>query len=367
MNCVATLIVASCALAANSVFAQSYPVRPVRLIVPLAEGSAAGPVSRRPARGEDAQAAGLIRVANETTAAYPRKSIRLIVPFAPGGGADSIGRLMAQKLSQSFGQQVVVDNRAGAGGRIGAELAVRAAPDGYTLFFGGSTVMMTAPAMTLKLPYDPRTDFSHIALIAAGTYVLIRHPALAATTVADLIALARAKPGRLNYASSGPGGPGNLAGELFNSMAGVKIVHVAYKGSTPGLVATMAGEVELMFNNIVPALPAIRDRRVTAIAITSARRSSLLADVPTIAESGLPGFAVDTYYGLSAPAGLPPALRQRLNAEVVRAVQSTDARTRLLEDGCEPAGSTPEEYARVIDREIAKWRKVVRDAGIRVE
>jgi tripartite-type tricarboxylate transporter receptor subunit TctC len=312
-----------------------------------------------------ALAAGFGGVAN--AAAYPEKSIRLIVPFAPGGGADSIGRLIAQKLSQSFGQQVVVDNRAGAGGRIGAELAVRAAPDGYTLFFGGSTVLMTAPAMVAKLAYDPRRDFSHISLIAAGTYVLIRNPALPATTIAELIALAKSKPSRLNYASSGPGGPGNLAGELFNAMAGVKIVHVPYKGSTPGLVATIAGEVELMFNNIVPALPAIRDRRVSAIAITSARRSSLLTGVPTIAESGLPGFAVETYYGLSAPAGLPAVLRLKLNAEVARVLQLPEVKARLLDDGCEPAAGTPEEYERVIDREIVKWRRVVREAGIRAE
>ena len=347
--------------------AQNYPSKAIRRIVPFAEGGVPGLVSRRPARGEGAQATGFIRVANETTATYPTKAIRLIVPFAPGGGADSIGRLIAQKLSQSFGQQVVVDNRAGAGGRIGAELAARAAADGYTLFFGGSTVFMTAPAMVAKLTYDPRRDFSHIVLIAAGTYVLIRHPALPAMTVADLIALAKAKPGRLNYASSGPGGPGNLAGELFNAMAGVKITHVPYKGSTPGLVATMAGEVELMFNNIVPALPAIRERHEAAIAITSARRSGLLPEVPAIAESGLPGFDVATYYGLSSPAGLPATIKQKLNAGVLQALQLPEVRTRLRDDGCEPAGGTPADYERLIGREIAKWRKVVREAAIRVE
>jgi tripartite-type tricarboxylate transporter receptor subunit TctC len=300
-------------------------------------------------------------------AEYPHKAIRLIVPFAPGGGSDSVGRLMAQKLSQSFGQPVVVDNRAGAGGRIGAEVAVHSVPDGYTLFFGGGTVMMTAPAMVARLAYDPRRDFSHIALIAAGTYVLIRHAALAVNDVAGLIALAKARPGHLNYATSGAGGPGNLAGELFNAMAGLKLVHVPYKGSAPGLMATMAGEVELMFNNIVPALPAIRDRRVVALAITSPRRSALLSEVPTIAESGLPGFDVQTYYGLSAPAGLPPAIVKKLNAEVLHALQSADVRTRLLDDGCEPAGGTPQEYAQLIEREIEKWRKVVKQAGIRGE
>ena len=311
--------------------------------------------------------AGWLSGAIASEVAYPSRPVRLIVPFAPGGGADSIGRLTAQKLSQAFGQQVVVDNRAGAGGRIAAELAARAPADGYTLFFGGSTVFMTAPAMVSKLSYDPLRDFSHIGLLAGGTYVLIRHPALPAATVQELVALAKAKPGRLNYASSGPGGPGNLAGELFNAMAGIKITHVPYKGSTPGLVATMAGEVELMFNNIVPALPAIRDRRVTAIAITSARRSGLLADVPTIAESGLPGFDVQTYYGLSAPAALPAALVATLNAAMLKVVQLPEVKARLLDDGCEPIGSNPAQYAAVISREIAKWRKVVSDAGIRGE
>lgn len=308
-----------------------------------------------------------ISVATAAGVAYPSRPVRLIVPFAPGGGADSIGRLTAQKLSQAFGQQVVVDNRAGGGGRIAAEMAARAPADGYTLFFGGSTVFMTAPAMVSKLSYDPLRDFSHIGLLAGGTYVLIRHPALAAATVQELVTLAKARPGRLNYASSGRGGPGNLAGELFNAMAGIRITHVPYKGSTPGLVATMAGEVELMFNNIVPALPAIRDRRVAAIAITSARRSGLLADVPTIAESGLPGFDVQTYYGLSAPAALPAALVATLNAAMLKVVQLPEVKARLLDDGCEPIGSNPAQYAAVISREIAKWRKVVSDAGIRGE
>ena len=306
-------------------------------------------------------------VAATAHAEYPDKPVRMIVPFAAGGGADSIGRMMAQKLSLAFGQQVVVDNRAGAGGRIGAELAAHSPPDGYTLFLGGSTVMMTTPAMYPKLPYDPLRDFSHISLIAAGTYVLVRHPSLPAATVKELIALAKAKPGRLNYASSGPGGPGNLAGELFNSMAGVKIVHIAFKGSTPGAVATIGGEVELMYNNIIPALPAIRDKRLVAIAITSVKRSALLPEVPTIAESGLPGFDVQTYYGLSAPAGIPPPIRTRLAEEAVRAVRAPDAKARLLDDGCEPVGSSPAEFEKVIKSEITKWRKVVQDAGIRGE
>ncbi|HSQ04583.1 MAG TPA: tripartite tricarboxylate transporter substrate binding protein [Burkholderiales bacterium] len=298
---------------------------------------------------------------------YPSKPIRMIVPFAPGGGADSIGRLMAQKLATALGQQVIVDNRAGAGGRIAAELAAHAAPDGYTLLLGGSTVMMTAPAMYPKLPYDPLKDYTHLSLIAAGTYVLVRHPSVPIPTVKELIAFARAKPGTLNYASSGPGSPGNLAGELFNAMAGVKIIHVPYKGSSAGVVGTISGEVQLMFNNIIPALPAIRDKRLMAIAITSAKRSVLLPDVPTVAESGLPGFAVDTYYGISAPAGLPPAIRKRLGDEVVKATRSPDARTRILDAGCEPVGSSPQEFESVIRAEISKWRDVVTRAGIRGE
>jgi tripartite-type tricarboxylate transporter receptor subunit TctC len=299
--------------------------------------------------------------------AYPTKPIRLIVPFAAGGGADSIGRLIAQKLSTAFGQQVVVDNRAGAGGRIGAELAARAAPDGYTLFLGGSTVMMTAPAMYSKLAYDPLKDFSHISLVASGTYVLVKNPSVQVATVRELIELAKSKPGRLNYASSGPGGPGNLAGELFNSMAGVNILHVAYKGSSAGMIATIGGEVELMFNNIVPALPSIRGRRLVALAITSAKRSSLLPEVPAIAESGLAGFNVETFYGLSAPAGIPVQIRKRLGEEVARAVHASDAKARLLEDGCEPIGSSPAEFENTVRSEIEKWRKVVKAAGIRGE
>lgn len=298
---------------------------------------------------------------------YPAKPIRLIVPFTPGGGSDSIGRVIAQKLATAFGQQVVVDNRAGAGGRIGAEIAVHAAPDGYTLFLGGSTIMITAPAMYRRLSYDPLKDFTHISLVASGTYVLVRHPSVPANTVKELIVLAKSKPGRLNYSSSGPGSPGNLAGELFNSMAGVKLVHIPYKGSTPGMVGVINGEVDLMFNNIVPALPAIRDKRLAAIAITSAKRSALLPDVPTISESGLAGFNVETFYGLSAPAGIPPPILARLNDEVVSAVRSPDAKKRLLDDGCEPVGSSPEEYATLIRTEITKWRKVVRDTGIRGE
>jgi tripartite-type tricarboxylate transporter receptor subunit TctC len=317
--------------------------------------------------GQGAQAAGFFAVAVTTPLPYPSKSIRLIIPFAPGGGADSIGRLVAQKLAVALGQPVVVDNRAGAGGRIGAELAARAVPDGYTLFLGGSTVMMTAPAMYPNLSYDPLKDFTHVSLVASGTYVLVKHPSLQAATVRELIGRAKSNPGRLNYASSGPGGPGNLAGELFNSMADVKIIHVAYKGSTPGMIATIGGEVELMFNNIVPALPAIRDKRLVPIAITSGKRSALLPEVPTIAESGLPGFDVATFYGLSAPAGIPPQIRTRLGAEVVRAVRSPDAKARLLENGCEPLGSSSEEFEKTIKTEIEKWRMVVTGAGIRGE
>lgn len=310
---------------------------------------------------------GMVVAAAVHSQQYPAKPIRLIVPFTPGGGSDSIGRLLAQKLATAFGQQVVVDNRAGAGGRIGAEIAVRAAPDGYTLFLGGSTVMITAPVMYARLSYDPLKDFSHISLVASGTYVLVRHPSVPANTVKELIALARSRPGRLNYASSGSGSPGNLAGELFNSMAAVKLIHIPYKGSTPGMVGVIGGEVDLMFNNIVPALPAIRDKRLAAIAITSSKRSALLLDVPTVSESGLAGFDVQTFYGLSAPAGIPPLILTRLNDEVVSAVRSADAKRRLLDDGCEPVGSSPEEYANLIRTEITKWRKVVKDAGIRSE
>ena len=298
---------------------------------------------------------------------YPSKPIRVIVPFAPGGGADLVGRLVAQKLTESFKQQAIVDNRAGAAGRIGAELVAKAPPDGYTLLMATTSLMITAPALYAKLPYDVQKDFAPVTLLASGSYVLVVHPSVPAKTVRELIAIAKSKKGALNYASSGSGGPAHLAAELFKSMAGVDMTHIAYKGSAPGTMAVLAGETDLMFSNISPAIPAIQSNRLRGIAVTSEKRSSMLPQLPTVAESGLPGFRVETLYAMLAPAATPHDIIALLNAELVKAFDSADVRKRLASDGTEAMVSSPENLGKLIRDETRIWTKVIRDAGIKPE
>ena len=304
----------------------------------------------------------------ETAAAqaYPTKPVRLIVPFTPGGGSDLVGRVLAQKLSAALGQQVIVENRAGAGGRIGAEVVARAPADGYTLLFAGSSVTITAPALYAKLAYEMPKDFAPISFVASTAYVLVVHPSVPVRTARDFIALAKRAPARLTYASSGAGGPAHLSGELFSALAGVKMVHVPYKGSSPGTTSVIAGETDAMFSNLVPALPAIRAGRLRPLGVTAARGSSILPDVPALAAS-LPGFDVEQLYGLLAPAGTPREIVRRLNSETARAVQGADVKARLLADGSEVLVSTPEEFEKRVVSEIAKWSKVIKAAGIREE
>ena len=298
---------------------------------------------------------------------YPSKPIRLIVPFSPGGGLDSVARSLGQKLSTVFRQQVIVDNRPGAGGRIGTVLVAQSTPDGYTLLVVGGSVLITAPALYPKLPYDPLKDFSHISLLASAAYVLAVHPSVPANSVRGLIQLAKARPGQLNYSSPGAGSIAHLAAELLSSMAGVKMMHVPYKGSAPGTIALISGEVDLMFSNIVPVIPPIKGKRLRPLAITSLKRSALLPDVPTMSEAGLPGFEAKQLYGLLAPAGIPRDILKRLNEGAVTAMQSPEIKNRLLSDGAQPVGSGPEQFEKVIRTEIAKWRKVIKEAGIEGE
>ena len=298
---------------------------------------------------------------------YPAKPIRLILPFPPGGGTDVVGRLLAQKLGQALGQQVIVDNRAGAGGRIGTDLVAKSLPDGYTLLLATSSVMGTGPALYQKLPFDMPKDFAPISLVAYTAYVLVVHPSVPAKSVKDLVMLAKSKPGRLTYASSGAGGAAHLSGELFSAMAGVKMIHVAYKGSSPGMFSVVSGETDLMFSNALPALPQVKNGRLRALGTTTLQRSALLPDVPTIAESGLRGFEVQQNYGVLAPAGTPREIVSRLNQEVGKAMRTEDAKSRLLADGSEAMVSTPEELERMITVEIAKWSKVIKQAGIKEE
>ena len=299
--------------------------------------------------------------------AYPTKPIRVVVPFVPGGGSDTLGRMVAQKLAEGLKQQAFVDNRGGAGGRLGADLVAKAAPDGYTLLFTGSGTLIMAPALYEKLPYDPQKDFAPITLIASSAYVLLVHPAVPVRSLKQLIALCRARPGLLNYASAGLGAPGHLSGELFQSMAGVKMAHVPYKGTAPGIMSVIAGETDLTFSSLVPAVPAIHSGRVRAVAVTSSSRSSILPEVPTMAESGLPGFETMTHYGVLAPAGTARDIVATLNAVLVKELQSAEVRKRLETDGSELSTSTPEEFARLIRTETAKWMKVIKAAGIKPE
>jgi tripartite-type tricarboxylate transporter receptor subunit TctC len=296
---------------------------------------------------------------------YPVKPVRMVVPFPPGGGTDVVSRLVAQQLTQGLTQQVVIDNRAGAAGRIGAEYVAHAAPDGYTLLMATTTVIITAPALFPKLPYDALKDFAPVAPVASGTYVLVVHPSVPARSVKELIALARSRPGQLNFASSGPGDTNHLSGELFQIQADIRMTHVPYKGAAPGTLSVVMGETDLMFSNIVPAIPPVKSGQLRALGITSLKRSPMLPGVATIAESGLPGFEVQTLYAILAPAETPYAIVQRLNAEIIKALRVPQVKQRLEADGSQVIVSAPEELGKLMVSEIAKWTKVIRHAGIK--
>jgi hypothetical protein len=298
---------------------------------------------------------------------YPDRPIRLVIPFPPGGGSDITGRTIAQKLGEALGQQVVADNRGGAGGNIGTDIVAKAAPDGYTLVMALSGPFSINGSLLGKLPFDPLKDFALITLAGATPNLLVAHPSLPVNTVKELIALAKASPGRINFASSGLGTPAQLAGELFNTMAGVKLVHVPYKGASPALTDLLAGQVQLMFSTMPPALPQVKAGKLKAIAVTSAKRSVTTPELPTISEAGLPGFEAITWYGMAAPAGTSPAIIKKLNNEVVKLLHLPDVRERLLATGTEAAGTTPEEFATYIKSEIVKWAKVVKASGARAD
>ena len=298
---------------------------------------------------------------------YPRKAIRLIVPFAPGGGNDTVARAIANSAGASLGQPVVIDNRAGAGGMLGAELAARAPPDGYTLFLGGVGSHAVNPNLHAKLPYDPVKDFAPITLIASAPSVLVVNPSLPARTLAEFTALAKASPGRINYASNGNGSSAQLAAVLYESMAGVQMVHVPYKGLAPALVDLLAGEVQAMFSSVVAIVPNIKAGRLRALAVTGKRRAALLPEVPTLDESGVPGYEAGSWYGILAPAGTPQAVVAKLHKAIVRALAQPEVRERLVSEGAEVIGSTPEAFAAHITAELARMGKLIRDADIRME
>ncbi|HSQ04533.1 MAG TPA: tripartite tricarboxylate transporter substrate binding protein [Burkholderiales bacterium] len=298
---------------------------------------------------------------------YPSKPIRFIVPFAPGGGGDIIVRTVAQKLTERLGQSVVVDNRTGAGGNIGTETAARSPNDGYTLLMANVAPMAINVSLYRNLPYDPVRDFTPITLMASFPNVLVVHPSVPARSIKELIALARAKPGTLTYASAGSGSTTHLAAEFFRSQAGIDLIHVPYKGGGPALVDLLAGQVTMYFGSMPASLPHITTGRLRALGVTSLQRSTAAPDIPTLAESGFPGFEAVTWIGAVAPAGVAQPIVSRLNTELTEIMHERQVRERLEAQGAEPITDTPEAFAAYIRDEIRKWATVVRQAGISLQ
>ena len=298
---------------------------------------------------------------------YPAKPIRLVVPFPPGGTTDILARDVGQKLTEAWGQPVVVDNRPGAAGNVGSDIVAKSAPDGYTLEMCTVSTHAINPSLYSNIPYDHIKDFAPVILVARVPNVLEVNPGVPVYTVADLIKLAKEKPGQLNFASSGSGTSIHLSGELFKTMTGVSMVHVPYKGSAPAITDLMGGQVQLMFDNLPSSLQQIKAGKLRAIAVTSAQRSPALPDTPTIVESGVPGFEATSWFGVLAPAGTPPAIISKLNAEIDKWLQSAPGKAQLLEQGALPAGGTPEQFAAYIRAETEKWAKVVKASGAKVD
>ena len=295
---------------------------------------------------------------------YPSHSIRLVVPSSPGGGTDIVGRLLAQKLSEQMGQQVVVDNRAGAGTIIGNDAVANSAPDGYTLLMGLSTLAIN-PSMYTKLPYDALRDFAPISQSVSACNILILHPSVPARTVTELIALAKAKPGSLTFGSAGMGTNPHLSGELFKSLARIDMVHVPFKGSGQSVISQLAGEIAANFPSVPTAMPYVRAGRLRALGVTTLKRAQALPDVPSIAEAGLPGYEATQWFGLLAPAGTPRAIIDRLYQESSRALRTADMKERMIAEGLEVVAGTPEEFAGYLRSETAKWTQVIKAAGIK--
>ncbi len=298
---------------------------------------------------------------------YPVKPIRMIVAYPPGGGTDIVGRTLAQKLGESLGQSVVVENRGGASGNIGTELAARAAPDGYTILMGNVAPNAINVSLFKELPFDPVADFAPVSLVASTPNILVVHPSTRARTVKEVIALAKAKPGAFNFASAGVGSSSHLAGELFRILAGADIVHVPYKGAGPAMVDVLSGQVQLYFATMPAAMPHVKTGKLAPVAVTSARRSQALPDLPTIAESGVPAYEASTWYGVLAPAHTPSAVVARLHGDIAKILADAALHARLADQGFDPVGNSPEEFGAYIKSEILKWGKVIRDAGIRPE
>jgi tripartite-type tricarboxylate transporter receptor subunit TctC len=294
---------------------------------------------------------------------YPTRPITLVVPYAAGGGNDAMARIVADRMSKTLGQQIVIENRGGAGGTIATRAVAKSPADGYTLVIGGTGTLAINPTLYPNAGYDPRKDFAPVGLIATSALVVLVHPSVPAQSIQELIALAKQEPGKLNYASAGPGSGIHLGTELFASMAGIRLTHIPYRGSAPALNDLLGGHVEINFSSLPPALGLIGEGKVRALAVTGSRREPALPDLPTVAEAGLPGYEAVLHYGIAAPAGTPRPIVDKLNAALREALAAPETRALMAGAGVEPMPSTPEAYAADIDREETKWSRIVREAG----
>ena len=311
-------------------------------------------------------ATGLI-AAPAAAQSFPNRPVKLVVPFPPGGPLDTVGRTIAQKLTEAWGQSVVVENKPGAGGNIGADAVAKSPPDGYTVVMGALSTHAVNPSLYPKMPYDAVKDFAPITLVAITPNVLVVNPALPVNSVQDLVAYARANPGKLNFGSGSNGSAGHLAGELFKVDTGTDIVHIPFKGGAPATQALLAGETQFMFDNLANAMAQVKAGKLKALAVTTAQRSKLAPELPTMAEAGVPGFDITTWFGLLAPAGTPPDVIAKWNADVVKILNSPDMRERLTAAGAEPAPMTPPEFAAFIQRELARYARIVKASGAKVD
>ena len=298
---------------------------------------------------------------------YPARPITLVVPYAAGGGNDVMARIVAEKMSKSLGQQIVIENKGGAGGSIATRQVAKSAPDGYTLGLGGTGTLAINPTLYPNVGYDPRKDFAPVGLIATSALVVLVHPSIEATSIGELIALAKREPGKLNYASAGSGSGIHLGTELLAHMAGIRLTHIPYKGSSPALTDLLGGHVSIYLSSLPPAVALVKEGKVRALAVTGPKRSAIFPDLPAVAEAALPGYEAVLHYGIVAPAGTPQSVIDKLNAALNAALAENDVRARIIADGAEPLPTTPAEYAADIDREETKWSAIVKLSGARVE
>jgi len=299
--------------------------------------------------------------------AFPTKPLKIVVAFNPGGPPDIAARIIAQKLSEAMGQQVLVENRPGAGGTIGAAVVANSAPDGHTLLLATTGVLAAAPSLFSNPGYDPRNSFAPVSMIGIADFVMVVNPALPATTLKELIGLARARPGQINYGSAGNGTPPHIVAEMFKVMAEVNLVHVPYKGTAAAMTALLAGDVQVYFDQLAPLQPHIRAGKMRALAVASVRQHPQLPGVPTAAEGGLPGYEASAWTGLVVPRGTPASVIARLNAETLKALATKEVRDLLAKQGTEPAGNSPEEFAALIDKDIEKWSRAVKASGAKID